>query len=231
MSEKNNNSNKKKNFAKVEAKTYTKMRGFLHYLIIYFILYPFFKIFYRVEVEGRENIPKDRSIIVASNHLSHFDPVIVSLAMKRPVGYMAKLELFHVPVLSQIIQTLGAIAVNRDKLEIATIRSAKAVLTTDWLLGIFPEGTRIKSGKIGKVQKGFGYLAKSTNSDVLPMGIVGSDTFCGKLRIKIGKPIPVCDPEEMIEKWALSISELTGFDYEKEEEIQKNLESSESQSV
>ncbi len=231
MSEKANSSNTKKNYAKVEAKIYTKMRGFLHYLIIYFILYPFFKIFYRVEVEGRENIPKDKSIIVASNHLSYFDPVIVSLAMKKPVAYMSKVELFHVPVLSQIIQTLGAFAVNRDKLEIATIRSAKAILTTDWFLGIFPEGTRIKSGKIGKIQKGFGYLAKSTNSDILPMGIVGSNTCCGKLRIKIGKPITVGDPEEMIEKWVLSISELTGFEYDKEENIQESIEENQDQAL
>lgn len=201
-------------FAKVEAKNYCWWRAFIQYCVIYFFLYPFFKIFYRVKVYGRENIPKDKSIIVAANHLSYFDPVIVALSMNRPVAYMAKEELFHVPVLSQIIQILGAFAVNREKLEIATIRSSKAVLTTSWHLCIFPEGTRITTGKIGNVNKGFGYLAKSTNSEILPLGIIGSNTFCGKLIVKIGKPIPVPEnPEDAINGWAKAISELTGLEY------------------
>lgn len=207
-------------FAKVEAKNYKWWRALVQYFVVFFILYPFFKIFYRVKVYGRENIPKDRSIIVAANHLSYFDPVIVSLATKRPVAYMAKEELFHVPVLSQLIQLLGAFAVNREKLEIATIRSAKAVLTTKWLLGIFPEGTRIKTGKIGDINKGFGYLAKSTNSEILPLGIVGSNTCCGKLIVRIGKPIPVPkNPEDAVEQWGKAISELTGFEYQSTEEM------------
>jgi 1-acyl-sn-glycerol-3-phosphate acyltransferase len=202
-------------FAKMEAKNYCWWRAFIQYCVIYFLLYPFFKIFYRVKVYGRENIPKDKSIIVAANHLSYFDPVFISLATKRPVAYMAKEELFHVPVLSQIIQILGAFSVNREKLEIATIKSAKAALTTKWLLGIFPEGTRIKTGKIGNVNKGFGYLAKTTNSEILPMGIVGSNTFCGKLIVRIGKPIPVpSNPEEAVEAWGKAISELTGLEYQ-----------------
>lgn len=206
-------------FAKVEADNYTWWRALIQYFIIYFILYPFFKIFYRVKVYGRENIPKDRSIIVAANHLSYFDPVIISLATKRPVAYMAKEELFHVPVLSQIIQLLGAFAVNREKLEIATIRSAKAVLTTKWILGIFPEGTRIKTGKIGNINKGFGFLAKSTNSEILPLGIIGSNTCCGKLIVRIGKPIPVPEnPDDAVEAWGNAISELTGFEYQPEKE-------------
>lgn len=202
-------------FAGVKAENYCWWRALVQYFVIYFILYPFFKIFYRIEVYGRENIPKDRSILVAANHISYFDPVIVSLAAKKPIAYMAKEELFHVPVLSQIIQILGAFAVNRKKLELATIKSAKTVLTTDWLLGIFPEGTRIKTGKIGNVQKGFGYLAKATNSEILPMGIVGSNTCCGKLIVRIGKPLPVPEsPEAAIKAWSEAISQLTGLEYD-----------------
>ena len=215
-----------KSYAKIDAKKYTKLRALLHYLIIYFILYPFFKIFYRVEVFGRENIPKDKSIIVASNHLSYFDPVIISLATKRPVAYMAKTELFEVPVLSLIIRILGAFAVNREKLEISTIKSAKAILSTNWLLGIFPEGTRVKDNEPRNIHKGFGYLAKSTKSAILPLGIVGSNTFCGKLTVKIGKPIPVPkDPEKAVYDWDCAIEELTGVKYEKTEDLVKDLPS------
>lgn len=204
-------------FAKIEARQYCWWRAFVQYCVIYLLLYPFFKIFYRVEIYGRENIPKDKSIIVAANHISFFDPVIVSLAANKPIAYMTKEELFHVPVLSQIIQILGAFSVNRKKLDVATIKSAKAVLTTSWLLGIFPEGTRIKTGKIGNINKGFGYLAKATNSEILPLGIVGSNTICGKLIVRIGKPIPVPkNPEEAIDQWGKAISELTGFEYSRE---------------
>ena len=131
---------------------------------------------------------------------------------------MAKEELFHVPVLFLLFfNFLGAFSVNREKLEIATIRSAKAALTTSWLLGIFPEGTRIKGGKIGNINKGFGYLAKATQSEIVPIGIIGSDTKCGKLIVRIGKPIPVPkNPEEAIDQWGKAISELTGLEYSPE---------------
>ncbi|MEI7474623.1 MAG: lysophospholipid acyltransferase family protein [bacterium] len=207
-----------------KAEDYTLWREIVQYWVIYFILYPFFKIFFRIKVYGRENIPTDRSIIVAANHLSHFDPVILALATRKPTAYMAKQELFSVPVLSTIIDILGAIAVDRKKLDVSTIKSAKAVLKTKWLLGIFPEGTRILTGKVGKIQKGFGYLAKMTNSEILPLGIIGSDTFPGKIIVRIGKPIPVpATPEEAIEKWGMAISELTGFPFEPEidEEVEK----------
>lgn len=211
-----------------KAEDYTWWRSLIQYFIIYFILYPFFKIFYRVKVYGRENIPKDKSIIVAANHMSYFDPVIISLATKRPVAYVAKEELFRVPVLAPIIRLLGAIAVDRKKLDVSTIKSARAVLKTNWLLGIFPEGTRVLNGKVGNIQKGFGYLAKMTNSEILPLGIVGSDRFPGKLVVRIGKPIPVPkSPEEAIEGWGVAISELTGFQYEKDEPLEDFIEEKE----
>ncbi len=204
-----------KNYAKVEPDKYTIWQELGHYFIIFFILYPYFKIFHRISIEGRENIPKGKSILVASNHISNFDPVIVSLAVLRPVAYMAKKELFSVPVISQLIQFLGAFSVNRGKLEVSTIKSAKAVLKTNWLLGIFPEGTRIKTGKIGNVHKGFGYLAKATGAEILPLGISGSNKAFGKIKVKIGKPLPVPEnPEEAVKKWGKAIQGLTGIEFD-----------------
>ena len=203
-------------FAKVDAGYYTWWRVLAQYFVIYCVTYPFFKIFFKAEIYGRENIPKDRSVIIAANHISYFDPLIVAMATARPVAFMAKEELFHLPVMSQIIRILGAFSVNREKLDISTIKSAKAALTTSWHLGIFPEGTRITTGKVGVINKGFGYLAKVTNSEIIPMGIVGSNTKCGKLIVRIGKPIPVpATPEEAMEKWGMAISELTGIEYSK----------------
>lgn len=211
-------------FSKIDPKSYNIFKEIFQYFIIYFISDPFFKIFFRAEIYGRENVPKDGAYIVASNHSSYFDPLIVCLATKRNVAFMSKEELFSVPVLSPIIQALGAFSVNRGKLEISTIKSAKDILSkTKWLLGIFPEGTRVKDKKVGKINTGFGYLAKVTNSKVLPVGINFTRPrypFCGKLVVKIGKPIEVSDnPEEILDKWGQSISELTGYEYNKEESI------------
>ena len=208
-------------FAKVKPENYNLFKKIFQYFVIYFISYPFFKLFFRVEIHGRENVPYDGAYIVASNHSSYFDPFIVCLATKRSVAFMAKEELFHVPVLSPVIQELGAFAVNREKLEIATIKSAKDILSkTKWLLGIFPEGTRVRVKQVGKINTGFGYLAKATKTKILPVGINFRRPHCpffGKLVVRIGALIEVSDnPEELLDKWGQSISELTGFEYNKE---------------
>lgn len=205
-------------YARLEAKDFCRWRVLAQFFVIYFLVYPFFKIFYRTKVYGRENIPKDRPVIIAANHVSYFDPLIVGIAMGTHVAYMAKEELFHVPVLCNILNALAAFAVNREKLEISTIKTAKAALSTGWKLAMFPEGTRVKHGKIGDIRKGFAYLAKAANSEILPLAITGSDTFCGKLIVKIGKPFPVSEnPEDTVDQWANAISELTGLEYVKQE--------------
>jgi len=208
-------------FSKVKPENYNIFKKIFQYFVIYFISYPFFKLFFKVEINGRENVPYDGAYIVASNHSSYFDPFIVCLATKRSVAFMAKEELFHVPVLSPIIQELGAFAVNREKLEISTIKSAKDILSkTKWLLGIFPEGTRVRVKQVGKINTGFGYLAKATKTKILPVGINFRRPHCpffGKLVVRIGALIEVSDnPEELLDKWGQSISELTGFEYNKE---------------
>lgn len=216
-------------FSKVKPENYSTFKKAFQYFVIYFISYPFFKFFFRAEIHGRENVPNDGAYIVASNHSSYFDPFIVCLATKRSVAFMSKEELFHVPVLSPLIQALGAFAVNREKLEISTIKSAKDILSkTKWLLGIFPEGTRVRDKKVGKINTGFGYLAKATKTKILPVGIDFRRPICplfGKLVVRIGELIEVSDnPEEVLEKWGSSISELTGFEYNKEYSITTEAE-------
>lgn len=219
-------------FSKVEPQNYNLFKRVFQYFIVYFVSFPFFKVFFRAEIHGKENIPEGDSVIVASTHSSYFDPFIVCFATRRSVAFMAKEELFHVPVLSQLIQALGAFAVNREKLEIATIKSAKNILSkTNWFLGIFPEGTRVKGRKVGKINTGFGYLAKSTNSKILPVAIDLEKPICplfGKLIVRIGKPIEVNQtPEEICDKWGQTISELIGYEYNKEESLKTETKTEE----
>lgn len=198
-------------YSKKNIDSYNWLRTIPHYITIYIFLYLFYKLRFKIKIYGRENIPKGENLIIAANHLSYFDPTIISLSVLKPVAYMAKEELFSIPVLKQFILMYGAFSVNRDKLEISTIKTAKGILQKGWYISLFPEGTRSKDGKIGSIHKGVGYLAKTTNTRVLPLGIVGSNKPNGPITVKIGKPIDVAkNPDDIGLAWLQSITELTG---------------------
>ena len=115
---------------------------------------------------------------------------------------------------------LGSFAVDRENLSVSTIRTVLTIKKTDWVFGIFPQGTRQEPGTISNITKGFASLARTTKCGILPIGIVGSQEvkripFTGKIIIRIGEIIPYSDNvEEMVEKWTQAIQELTGFKYE-----------------
>lgn len=221
MGNKSNN-----NYAKRSKEDFNLFRFLFQAFVVNFVFTPYFKIFYRLEVQGRENIPKDRSFMVAANHLSNLDPpMIASVVNPKRVAFMAKKELFEVPFIKTMIDWLGAFSVNREKLEIATIRTAKAAtLTKHWVLSMFPQGNRQEPGAITRLNQGFAYLAKAANVEILPVAVIGSNEtnknhipFKGKILVKIGKPLPVpTNLEESMDEWAKVISELTGFEYNRE---------------
>ncbi len=209
-----------KNYARRTAKYFNFWRKVFQNIVCKFWYGIQFKLMYRVEVEGRENIPKDNKFIVCGNHLSSLDPFLVSFVMPKPVAFMAKKELFEKRFVRWMLDWQGAFAVNREKLEVSTIKTAFEVKNTkNWILGLFPQGTRAKSGTIEDVHKGFAGIAKATQCGILPIGIVGTEnkTLCpfkGKIKVKIGELIPYSDDlEKVMEQWALSVQELTGFVY------------------
>ena len=178
-----------------------------------------FKLVYRLEVEGKETIPKTSDFIVAANHLSTLDPLLMCAIMPQGVAYMAKIELFENPFMKWWLDWLGAFGVDRDKLGVSTIKTVKNLQQTNWVLGIFPQGTRQEAGKISNVTKGFAALAKTTKSNILPVGITGTQEvhrfpFTGKIKVKIGELIPCSDDVDgMVQKWGNAVQELTGFEY------------------
>lgn len=209
-----------KNYAKRSEKNYNFWRRLFQILVTkiwYGILYI---IVYRLEVHGRENIPKDNNYVVVGNHLSTLDPPLVVNVLPHPVAYMAKQELFEHPFLKVMLDWLGVFAVNRDKVGVSTIKTAVSIKNTKkWVLGIFPQGTREKGNEIRKVTKGFIGLAKATKCDILPVGIIGTDKpkkipFTGKIIVNIG-PIIKCseDSDEIFDNWIKSIQELSGLKY------------------
>ena len=203
-----------------EQKFFNKWRRLFQYIVTHIFYMIRLKLVYRLEVYGLENVPKTNDYIVAPNHLSTLDPPMVASVLPRPVAYMAKKELFKNPFMRWWLNWLGSFAVDRENLSVSTIRTVLTIKKTDWVFGIFPQGTRQEPGTISNITKGFAALAKSTKCGILPIGLVGSHEakrvpFSGKIIIRIGEIIPYSDNvEEMVEKWTQAIQDLTGFKYE-----------------
>jgi len=201
-------------------KFFNKWRGLFQFIITHICYMIRYKLVYRLEVIGKENIPVNADYIVASNHLSTLDPPLMCAVLNRPIAYMAKKELFENIFMRWWLNWLGAFAVDRESLSVSTIRTVLTVSKTDWVFGIFPQGTRQAPGVISNVTKGFASLAKTTKCGILPIGITGTQEakympFSGKITVRIGKVIPYSDNvEDMVEKWINAIQELTGFKVE-----------------
>ena len=210
---------KSNNHSYREPKFYNKWRLIFLFLVTHVFYMIRFKLVYRLEVHGKENIPKDNNFIIAANHLSTLDPPLICAVMDRGVAYMAKKELFENPFMCWWLNWLGAFAVDREKLGVSTIKTVKGIKETGWVLGIFPQGTRQLDGNITNITKGFASLAKSTKCNILPVGITGTEVakripFSGKIVVNIGELIPCSDNvDEIVEKWGKSIEQLTGLKY------------------
>lgn len=152
-----------------------------------------YKLFYNFRIEGTENIPQDRALVMASNHRSYADPVILTMPMKKPVTYMAKEELFKNKLFGWFITKLGAFPVKRGAGDLQVIDDAVGILESGRHLVIFPEGTRSKDGKVGKGKTGVALIAARSGADVLPCGIIFEGEklhFRSKLTLRFGKVIP-----------------------------------------
>lgn len=169
---------------------YDAFHKFAHHCVIKLFLIPYYYTRYRVEIVGRENIPK-RPYIIVSNHFSYSDPTIISMAISVPVAYIAKQELFKKKFLSPIITFLGAIPINRDKPAPSTLKIVKEAYKAKWPIAIFIEGTRNQNkDRITKLEQGAAFISKLCGGvQVLPLGISGGGKMFNKLRVKIGKPI------------------------------------------
>ena len=170
----------------------------------------FFKIFYRVKIEGEINIPDNKGFLICSNHIHAFDPALVVMATKRKISFMVKQELFNVPVLKTILKKSGAFPVDRSKGDMESIKTAIEILKTENVLSIFPEGTRHKDGVFRDIKKGAAMVAVRANSRIVPMRIIGNYRLFSKMIIRIGEPIEAAglNKNELTEKLRIAIEEL-----------------------
>lgn len=163
------------------------------YTLVKNLLRMFFVVTLRLHIEGTENIPKDGPLVIASNHLSLLDPPVLGTAATRKVHFMAKQELF-VPVLGTIYKILGAFPVRRGGADRAAIKHGIEILQNEKVLAIFPEGTRSKTGQLGKAEPGALMMASKVKAPIVPACVIGTDykrygRIWPKVTVRFGKPI------------------------------------------
>jgi len=155
-----------------------------------------FSFWFSIKFEGKENIPKNKGCVYASNHRSYADPPLIVLGVKRRFSFMAKEELFEKKFFGGLIARLGAFPVSRGKGDMEVIETAVERLKKGDNLVIFPEGTRSKDGKVGRGKGGAAVIASKARTLIVPVGIVFKDEklkFRSKIRVVYGKPIDVSE--------------------------------------
>jgi 1-acyl-sn-glycerol-3-phosphate acyltransferase len=149
----------------------------------------FFSIFYRVTYEGLHNIPKIGALIVCANHISMLDMFLFGPVLKQQIHFMAKKELFRIPVLNLILKRLGAYPVNRGRADMQAAKTTLMLLKEGKTVGIFPEGhRRNKTRKKIRPKTGAVLFAIESGVPILPVGIFGSYKPFSKIRVVYGKP-------------------------------------------
>ena len=163
------------------------------------LVFPLFRFLFRGSTLGLEHVPKDGPLVVASNHGSHLDPPLLGHALGRPVAFMAKAELFAVPLLGSVIRACGAYPVRRGASDREAIRTATAKLDEGWATGVFLDGTRQANGRVNNPLPGAALLAARSGAPLLPVAIVNSHRALGSgriwprlvpLQLRVGAPIP-----------------------------------------
>ncbi|WP_202080030.1 lysophospholipid acyltransferase family protein [Caldalkalibacillus salinus] len=153
----------------------------------------FFRLFYRYEVVGNEHIPSTGPVMLCCNHISNLDPPILGCGTDRKVSFMAKQELFKIPVVSFLIRSFGAFPVKRGVTDKQALKKSLSILKEGGTLGIFPEGTRSKTGRLGKAFSGVGLFALKENADVIPTAVIGPYKLFKGVKIVYGQPIDLED--------------------------------------
>ena len=161
------------------------MKNFI-YQIIRLSLLAVFKIFFRIKVKGKNNLPAEGGVILMSNHISAYDPPLLAAIFSRPVRFMAKKELFENPIMRFVLFLADAFPVDRSKNDITAVKKALTVLKDEEVLGLFPEGTRRAEGKLGNPKLGSVMLAIKSEAPIVPIGIKNIKNE-GRITVNIGQ--------------------------------------------
>lgn len=161
----------------------------LAYPLTWWLVYPVFGL---KVIKGKNNIPQEGGCIAAGNHIHLLDPLMVSYAQRRQVRYMAKAELFSNPFLKKICEWYGAFPVLRGTADGDSLGRALEILDEGRVLGIFPEGTRSRTGEVGRGKTGVALLAYKSQKPIYPFAVYTACSpkklFC-RYRVAFGEPV------------------------------------------
>lgn len=168
----------------------------------------YFNVFNRLKVKGKENIVKDGPLIVFANHYSDADAFILPAVFDRQIRFMAKKSLFETPIVKIFVKAYGAFPVDRDAVDVKAIKTSLKILKDGGVLGIFPEGTRVRDKKESNPKGGFAMIAYKTKTTLQPVRIKYKHKamIFNTVEVIIDKPI---SPEDFV------IDEPTAEGYEK----------------
>src|SRR3954452_7456971 len=166
------------------------------YWLVRGVIQPFFHVYFRLSRIGREHIPQEGPVIFAANHRSFLDPFVIGTMARRPLYYMAKKELFRGRLISWLLSSLGAFPIDRGTGDQDSMSTAREILERGDCVLIFPEGTRVRPGPLGRAKRGVGRLALETGAPVVPIAVFGSERIRRgwrirphKVRIRAGRPL------------------------------------------
>lgn len=167
----------------------------------------FTRCIFRIKRIGVENIPEYDSAILAVNHRSNWDVVMVGVTTPRDIKYMAKAEMFKNKFLGKFFSSLGAFPVKRGRGDVSAIKGSLSILSKKNIMLMFPEGRRVKNASRGQAKAGIAMIATRAGVPVIPVHIIGNYRFMSKIKVIYGKPIVF---EENFNK-KLTMDELQGL--------------------
>lgn len=161
------------------------------YRFFHFFFNLLFRLFFGYRISGNHHLPNRGPFIICANHTSWFDPPLTGciIPAKHRVHFMAKEELFQIIVLGWMIKKMGAFPVRRNTADRKAIRQAMKILESGGVVGLFPEGTRIKTGELGKPMQGAALIAVKSQKPVVPMAIKWPSGLFKRIQVAIGEPV------------------------------------------
>jgi 1-acyl-sn-glycerol-3-phosphate acyltransferase len=162
------------------------------YWVVRGILQPFFHVYFRLRRIGLEHVPKQGPVLMASNHRSFSDPFMIGCCLGRPLHFVAKVELFDKRWKAWILLALGAFPIRRGESDEAAMETARMILERGGVVGIFPEGTRVRPGPLGDPKRGVGRLVLETGAPVVPVAILGTERLRRGWMIRPGRVTVRC---------------------------------------
>ena len=162
----------------------------MFYRFARFLLKIVFKIRYKLVIHGNTNLP-ETPLIICANHINLWDPILLAIIFDRPIRFMAKKELFENKFLGFLLEKFGAFPVDRDNVNIKTIKDAIKLVKDNEVLGIFPEGTRVKTVSEENMKTGVAMIASRAGADVIPVFINSDYKFRSKVEVFVRDKIAI----------------------------------------